>query len=177
MAAGMWIISAPGGSGKTTCCEALAQRAKTRGLAPKGVLSPALFEGGRKAGIDIVDLASGERRHLALARTPESTGIVTDAWCFEVDSLDWANKILRQLDDAPLVIVDELGPLEFNRAQGLVEGMFLLDRRSSGASLVVIRPKHLQQALARWPRSKVVEVSNAQTWIEVILDKVHAQRS
>lgn len=177
MAAAMWIVSGPSGSGKTMWCGELAQRARENGLDPKGVVSPGRFENQRKAGIDIVDLATGERRRLASTRSPDSTGLLTDDWCFETRNLDWANRILRQIDDVPLVILDELGPLEFTRGQGLVEGLGLLDRRSTGTTVVVIRPKYLHQALARWPESTVIDMTNTRAFMEAVLDDVYASHS
>jgi nucleoside-triphosphatase len=174
MAAAKWIISGPSGSGKSTWCGELARRARERGLNPQGVVSPCRFENQRKAGIDIVDLATDERRRLASARVSESNGLMTDDWCFETSALEWANGILSQIEHAPMVILDELGPLEFTRGVGLVEGLGLLDRRSTGTTVVVIRPKHLHQALARWPESAVVDMIQARPLIEVVLEDVHA---
>ena len=165
----MLIVSGPSGSGKSTWCAELARQARRRGIEPRGVLSPGRFEAGRKVGIDIVDLASGEQRSLASPRTSASDGVLTDDWCFETESLEWANQLLGGIEGARLVILDELGPLELVRGQGLVEGLQLLDRREYEMAVAVIRPKHLSLARNRWPEAVVIHVADGPASPESVL--------
>jgi nucleoside-triphosphatase len=177
MSTGIWIISGPSGCGKTSWCDDLAEGARAIGLDPQGVISPALFEAGRKVGIDIVDLASGERRPLAHARQPDCTGPHTDDWCFEPDSIEWANQVLRELESAPLLILDELGPLELTRGQGLAEGLGVIDRRTQGTTVVVIRPSYLEFARSRWPGSRLIDLIHDRPSVQVILGDIRASHS
>jgi hypothetical protein len=54
-----------------------------------------------------------------------------------------------------LLVVDELGPLEFERAQGWLSGLTALDSGEYELGLVVIRPELMGAALARWPEAGI----------------------
>jgi hypothetical protein len=49
------------------------------------------------------------------------------------------------------LVIDELGPLEFNQGKGLVSALTLIDAQRYNLSFVVIRPSLLQLAKTRWP--------------------------
>ena len=55
------ILSGERGAGKTSTCLRLAKEAKRRGLHPAGVICPARLVNGRKVGIDLMDVRTGER--------------------------------------------------------------------------------------------------------------------
>jgi len=86
---------------------------------------------GLKTGIDVLDVATGERKGLANWAPGE-----TDAWPGETvgdyrfypHSLAWAKTRLREAIARPgqagengLLVVDEIGPLELIKQKGLVE--------------------------------------------------------
>jgi len=119
-----------------------------------------------------VDLASGEQRPLASPRTSASDGVLTDDWCFDAGSLDWGNQLLRRIEGARLVILDELGPLELTRGQGLLEGLKLLDRRECDMAVAVIRPKHLSLARTLWPEAAVIDVASETVSPETVLGEL-----
>jgi len=50
-----------------------------------------------------------------------------------------------------LLIVDELGPLEFIHAKGWLSGLVALDSFRYRLALVVIRPELMEAAQTRWP--------------------------
>jgi len=159
MEKGLFIITGPIGSGKTSHCAALASRFRSEGRPLAGLLSPAVFEQGEKIGIDLLNLATSERRRLAIRRTTENTGVLTGKWLFEPAVLEWGNQILREIKVCELLILDELGPLEFNQGLGLLEGMKLIDECKFQQAYVVIRPELLEAALERWPIMEVIDVS------------------
>jgi ABC-type cobalamin/Fe3+-siderophores transport system ATPase subunit/nucleoside-triphosphatase THEP1 len=158
------FVTGPGGSGKSTWCAGLVRRSRERGLVVRGLLSPAVFTDGSKVGIDMVDLTTGERRRLASLRNPASTGLMTDHWQFDADTLAWGNQILRDAQPCDLLIIDELGPLEFLRNGGLQEGVRILDHRQYKVACVVIRPSLLPDAQQRWPGGYIIDLTktNAQ---------------
>ena len=61
------VVSGPPGAGKTTLCIRVAAQLGAR---IGGLVSPARMEGGRKTGILVRDLASGEERLLAQVEWP-----------------------------------------------------------------------------------------------------------
>ena len=58
-----------------------------------------------------------------------------------------------------MLIVDELGVLEFERDQGWVAGLAAIDSGDYRLGVVVIRPELLDQAQRRWPTARVIEIS------------------
>jgi nucleoside-triphosphatase len=152
------IVSGVVGSGKTTFCKLVIDtiRETTNSTwSIKGILAPAIFDGTTKVGIEAFDLASGERRRLAQRRTDSSLGIQTQQWSLDRDTVDWCNQVLRVAVPCNLLVVDELGPLEFQREEGFREGMNALDSGRYQTALVVVRRKLLHFAEARWPDAKV----------------------
>ncbi len=156
----LYLITGERGEGKTTWCQALVERLRREGGQVCGVLSPAVFENGEKVGIDIVDLETGERRRLAnRGRLAEER--LEFHWSMQEAALDWANQILRKIADCEVLILDELGPLEFELQGGLHEGLTLLDEGRADIAYAVVRPRLLANAQARWPGARVVKIGDA----------------
>ena len=155
------IITGPSGSGKTRWCQALAAKANSLGIAAGGFVSPAVFEGNRKIGIDLLDLGSGIRRCLAVHRDESSKGQITDDWQFIDATLKWGNELLAHPGACPLFILDELGPLELERGVGLKNGIELITARQYQLACVVVRPSLLEIASALWPWGEIFQVSSS----------------
>jgi ABC-type cobalamin/Fe3+-siderophores transport system ATPase subunit/nucleoside-triphosphatase THEP1 len=150
------LVTGLSGAGKTTWCSRLVELAQRRGLKVEGVLSPAVFEDGRKTGIDMVNLQNGERRRLAKLREGGPVELATTQWQFDPAVMAWGDRILRESSNSDLLIIDELGPLEFLRHQGLMEGLRLIDEQRYRVACVVVRSSLLPTALQRWPHALVV---------------------
>jgi nucleoside-triphosphatase THEP1 len=153
------LITGPSGSGKSAWCAQFIDEARAKGRVIGGVLSQPVFTQGRKVGISLLNLLTGEYRRLANLRNPQSTGLMTKRWQFEPQTLTWANLVLRDLPPCDIVIIDELGPLEFTRGEGLDEGMRIVDDKRFPETYVVVRPELVSKALKRWPWAEVLDVS------------------
>ncbi len=153
---GLTLISGPRGAGKTSWCADLAAQAGALGLTVAGVLCPARLEDGRKTGIDLVDLRTGERRLLGWREETGAAGLPVGCWRFDAEVLHRGNAILAQSADADVLIIDELGPLEFDEGGGFQAGLRLLDEGRYRAAWVVVRPELLARARARWPLASVM---------------------
>ncbi len=148
------------GVGKTTWCTRLVDLARERGLSVGGVLSPSLFEEDRKIGIQILDLRTGESRRLASLRKGHTANLVgTPRWSFDEQVTAWANRALQQTGVSDLLVIDELGPLEFFQNQGLTQGLRRIDAGEYQVACVVIRPSLLPNALQRWPDATVIRAA------------------
>ena len=174
------FITGPSGCGKTRYCLELAHRARENGIPLAGVVSPPIYESGKKKllstygsrnfvdradyrtnddqitqvkwGIDLEDLASGERRRLAVRREAPQEGLATADWQFDEAVLVWGNERLASCrSGGPLLILDELGPLEFERGLGFQAGLQLLDEGRFHLAVAVVRPALLPLARQRWP--------------------------
>jgi nucleoside-triphosphatase THEP1 len=145
------LVSGPSGSGKTHWCQALAERANLLGIHVDGLVSPAVFKGDLKVGIDLLNLESGVEKDLAVRRGEIGGGHNTLDWHFNDETLDWGNKILEELRDCQFLILDELGPLELVRGVGLTNGIAVITARQYRLACVVVRPALLDNAQILWP--------------------------
>ena len=152
------IVTGPSGSGKTRWCQGLAEQAMLLGIQVRGLLSPAVFEGESKTGIDLLDLGTGSRRHLAVHRREDGEDKNWGAWRFNEQSLDWGNAVLKVTTTCQLFILDELGPLEFQHGVGLSDGFGVLAGRGYHLACVVVRESLLEAGLALWPWAEVLSL-------------------
>lgn len=152
------IITGEIGAGKTTLCEQIVGLARLKGIQVCGLISPGVFEGGKKVAIKAVDLASNESRILARQRKNEARGPQTKRWAFLEETVRWGNHVLLESVPCELFVLDELGPIEFQRGEGWVQGLMVLDEGRYEMAVVVIRPHFLAQARDRWGGSEVVDL-------------------
>lgn len=150
------FVTGLSGAGKTTWCKQLVKAARDNGYKVEGILSPGIYDGIKKTGIEVVDLGSGERKQLARLREGGRSEISTPRWVFDPQSLEWANQRLENASESDLLIIDELGPLEFLRNEGLLAGMARIDRGEFQVACVVVRSSLLQKAVERWPNAQVI---------------------
>lgn len=139
------VVTGDRRSGKTTACGEAVERARLLGLDCAGLLSPARLESGKRIGSDVLDVRTGERRHL--------TNLVPDAsgrrfrHRFDPAGLAWGNERLGHACPAELLVVDELGPLELRFHQGWTSGLDILRPGAFGLAIVVVRPALLGNLL------------------------------
>ncbi|MHB8798555.1 MAG: nucleoside-triphosphatase [Thermoanaerobaculia bacterium] len=150
------LLTGGRGAGKTRWCEALALAGRDAGLAVSGLVSPPVLAGGEKTAIDLLDVASGERRRLAERARADLPGTEGLGWRFDPEALAFGNALLGRVDTCDLLLVDELGPLEFGRGSGLTAAFGLLDARCYRLAVVVVRPALVAAAEARWPGATLV---------------------
>ena len=155
---GLWLVAGKRGAGKTTWCASVAQNAAQHGVSVGGVLCPAVIEVGVKVGIDLVDLSTGERYALGRPDADHCEGVRIGKWCLDAAGVERANQILDRAANAEVVIVDELGPLEFEQGSGFQAGVRLLDQHCPQTALVVIRPELVAAARNRWPHAEVLVI-------------------
>jgi nucleoside-triphosphatase len=144
----LWMVSGASGSGKTTFCRHAARLASRAGWQVAGLLSPPLIVEGVKTGIQVEDLRNQTSRPLASATPGDPFVMQLGNWAFDPAGLEWGTQALQDALPCDLFIVDELGPLEFNRHQGWAAALDLPPQPGYRLGLVVIRPD-LQEAARR----------------------------
>lgn len=155
------IVTGASGTGKTSFCQRVIEAANAAGRQVAGLLSLPRFEAGCKTGIIVLDLSSGEKGLLASNRLNELTGLALGQWTFDVHTLKWGNDALDHLPSYDVVIIDELGPLEFDRQQGWTAGFDVLTRHTAGIALVTVRPSLLARLQVFWPDSVTMHVGDS----------------
>ena len=168
----LFILTGDIRTGKTTWLEARVRVLEAVGVPVRGVLAPGVWREGEKVGIENVLLPS--REHVLLA-TPAGNGCSTGlGWDFDATVLARVNAHLVELaaasgDARPgLLVIDEVGPLELRRGDGLTAALTLLDDGPKPAwphALVVVRAALAEEVAARlrpaWGPAKLIRPSDA----------------
>ena len=136
--------------GKTTVVGQVVALARARGYVCAGLWAPAHVVDGQKAGIQAMDLSSGERRLLARVATDEG-GERVGRYTFDPAVIAWANGILAAAVAAQpdLLVIDEIGPLELEQGGGLAPVLEPLAAGCVPRALVVVRTRLLDALRAR----------------------------
>lgn len=144
--------------GKTTVCRTVADLAVQRGYCVRGILTPPILdENGVRLGIEVVDLASGERRELA--RTDRDLGGPrVGPYRFDRVALQWAQDAVARAiaEGGDLLIVDEIGRLELEQDNGFNQILDLLETSIMLRSLLVVRATLLDAFRRRLPQLEFI---------------------
>ncbi len=162
----LYILTGGSGTGKTRFCRTLAESARALGWDVAGVISPPLMDGARKTGILAEDIRAGEQQLLGRQKglgtvpLPFRPAISIGQWLFDPRTLDWANQVVAAAPPCDLLIVDELGPLEFRHGEGLMAAFDVISQRQYRLAVVVIRPELVAAAHSRWRWGQVLSIEN-----------------
>jgi len=137
------VITGGREAGKTTYCQQAVEKYLQAGFSVSGLLSPARFDGGEKNGIFVLDLDSRETRLAASSVPGEIEGLGLGNWVFDSKVLEWGNLCLKRVVATDVLVIDELGPLEFELHRGWTAGFDVLRDQRYRLALVVIRPECL----------------------------------
>jgi len=138
-------------SGKTSLILHLLGKIQIKNLSIAGVISPGIFDGERKVAIELIDLISREGRLLARLTEEEPTEMQFGDWSFYKETLDWGNQRLKAVEASDLLILDEVGPLELDLNQGLLEGLARMQEGQYKVGIVTLRPRCAESIQRRFP--------------------------
>jgi hypothetical protein len=79
-------------------------------------------------------------------------------WAFVEETLEWGNSVLASAVPTDLLVLDELGPLEWVEGRGWTTGLSAVDSGLYRYALVVVRPELVEQARQRWPYAKLLDI-------------------
>ena len=149
-------------TGKTRWLIRLVAALEAEGVAVEGVVAPGIWrsgpEGGfEKLGIENVLLPGNERLTFAMrgdlvADGEPGSAAAKPGWVFSDEAIDEVNRHFAGLHEARaanpgtgsrMLVVDEVGWLELDRGEGLIEAVALLEKGPQGErehALVVVRP-------------------------------------
>jgi nucleoside-triphosphatase THEP1 len=153
------FINGPSGSGKTTWCLQLLEQSNHRDVTIAGLISPAVFKENQKIGIDLLNIQTGERRPLATRGKLREGWPVMGPWSFDPEVFKWGNNILRTIPPCQVLIIDEIGPLEFDYHMGLTAAFEMLDSHNFMLTILTLRPALVPAAMERWPWAEVLSLS------------------
>lgn len=171
------LLTAPRGAGKTTALLDLLDRRRAAGLSTHGMISPGVYvtDGSgetHKKAIDLLLLPEGTRTGLAVPRPrvrsgregrERSGGMDGElGFDFHPEAVAAADRHFEQLSGLKtaadrFVIVDEIGPLEIVRGEGIRSALsFLDDDARLETAVITARPEIVEMLLSRWPGAEVV---------------------
>jgi nucleoside-triphosphatase THEP1 len=153
------LLSGARGAGKTTLLQQLLALLRQDEIDIAGILSLPVEGAGEKVAIDGIDLRSGETRLLAIRNQGASGQWVTRQWQFNQQAMLWADHVLESSTPCDLLVIDELGVLEFERNRGWLAGLKAIDDGRYRAAILVIRPELLEKARKRWSDAKVIKIT------------------
>lgn len=145
----IWLVTGASGSGKTSFCHKIVQKKRLDGWRISGLVSPGVFENGVKTAIQAVDLRSGETRLFAVKAAEGDDAVQVGDWMVRREAIRWGNEVLSRWEPCDLLVIDELGPLEFLQGGGWQSAFSRLERRDYLLALVVVRPELLEAAYTR----------------------------
>jgi nucleoside-triphosphatase THEP1 len=152
------IVMGASGAGKTSFCQSIVELAKAAGWQVAGLLSMPRIEAGEKTGIFALDLYSGEKRLLASCQPGEIADLPFGKWTFDIHTLAWGNDVLEHAPSCDLLVIDEVGPLEFDLQHGWTACFQVILRQTDGIVLVTVRPSYLARLQAFWQDSVTINV-------------------
>ena len=135
------VITGKRGAGKTRFCALQEMSAREQGRQVAGVLSPALYQNGEKVGFYLRNLESEEQRLGGSSILKPESSFHFHKWHMDQESFAWANDFLANIQSCDLLIIDELGPIEFEHHSGLIAAFDCLKTVDYKKALVVIRPE------------------------------------
>lgn len=157
------IITGAKGTGKTTFCHRFIQQIQGGELSLGGILSQAQFEGGRKTGIYLENLRTGEQCLLGCREPGAEYTLEVGCWYFNPEVLAWGNSCLEAAAGSDVVIFDECGFLELEHGKGFQAGLNVIDAQDFKLGVVVVRPSLLSIAQARWPEAVVIDLDEGRS--------------
>ena len=83
------LLTGERNAGKTRWCGRACDAARAAGLDVAGLISPPVYAGNDRVGIDLLNAATGERRQLAQRLPPGEAGTSGLRWRFAARTLAW----------------------------------------------------------------------------------------
>ena len=163
------VLVGQSGSGKTSLIADLVKEFRRAGLKVEGVISQGVFDGDQKIAIEIADLGRGDSRLLAKLASESPSELNLGDWAFIQESIEWANRRLGMIREADVLILDELGPLEFDLNNGFQVGLKCMAEEKYQLGIMTVRPKCIGALEDLFPDIEVLWVNGQER--ETLLDQ------
>ncbi|MBU0719011.1 MAG: nucleoside-triphosphatase [Planctomycetes bacterium] len=147
------IVTGEKGAGKTTYVRHLAADRVGRGHTVGGVISVAVFEHGHRVGYDLLDARTGDCRPLARVVDLSRERATIGQFKFFPEAVTAGNAAIMAAtrDGMGLVVIDEVGPLEF-RGGGWAPALevAIAEGTKTQGLVVVVRPALIEKLPQRF---------------------------
>jgi nucleoside-triphosphatase THEP1 len=155
------LLTGPRHVGKTTACWKALPGLRATGLKIAGFVSPPILNGeGRKTGIEMVDLTTGQRQKFARVVGQDETPTVGVYRVID-GATEWARGVLATalLANADWLVIDEIGLLELRYGTGFAFALEpLADPERIPNAIVIVRSELVGELTGRLGRTDTVFV-------------------
>jgi len=142
------LLTGQRGAGKTTWILNLANYLRNYSVPFYGLATPKIVMNDEVTGIFAKDLATDEREILAVK--DEKPGMRMGPWRFFSSGIEFGENACAPESHSGLIIIDEIGPLEY-KGLGFVKTLKRLRNGRYHKALVVVRPELISQIKSDLP--------------------------
>ncbi|WP_099211482.1 NTPase [Thermococcus henrietii] len=166
------FVTGPAGVGKTTLVERVAREVERWGYIVGGMITKEVRRNGRRIGFKIIALDTGEEGTLASLRgTSHLPGVPFGKYVVHVDELErvGVSAIRRALVEADLVVIDEIGPMEYKSDEFVKAVGEVLN---SDKPLLAVVHRRMIDKFRPLGRTHILSVENRNREFGIILDEI-----
>jgi len=154
------ILTGEKDSGKTLVCNGLVKKFSGSFRKISGIISLGQYEKGKKIAICAIDLSTGEKKVLANYSPGWDPENPQREWRFDQDVLKWGNEVLARAHPTDLLFIDEIGYLEFEKNEGWINALKILDSGEFHYAVIVVRPSLLKTTINRYPLAEIFRIDS-----------------
>ncbi len=148
--------------GKTILCSNLIENLKFKGYSVAGIISPGIYHDGMKVGITAMNIKSGEQVKLADYSPGWDIENSLRVWRIISDAISWGNDVLNKSIPCDVLIIDEIGYLEFEKNNGWNKSFEILEKNGFKIAFVVVRKCFVESALLHWGKAQIIKIENVE---------------
>jgi len=146
--------------GKTILCTNLIEKLKIMEYSVAGIISPGRYHGDVKVGITALNIKSGENVKLADYSPGWDIENPLRIWKMNSDAVLWGNDVLKKSIPCDVLIIDEVGYLEFDKNSGWNISFKILKENRFKIAFVVVRINLIKAALSHWEKAQIIKIEN-----------------
>jgi len=153
--------------GKTTLCFYLIEKLKCLKYSVAGIISPGRYHDDVKVGINALNIKNGENVKLADYSPGWDIENPLRIWKMNSDAIPWGNDVLNKSIPCDVLIIDEIGYLEFEKGSGWNKSFEILEEKGFKIAFVVVRISLVEAARLHWEKAQILKLENGEN-IELV---------
>ncbi len=157
--------------GKTTLCFYLIEKLKLLRYSVAGIISPGIYHDEVKVGINALNIMSGEKVKLADYSPGWDIENPLRIWKMNSEAIPWGNDVLKKTIPCDVLIIDEVGYLEFEKNSGWNKSFEILEEKGFKIAFIVVRIDLIEAALSHWEKAQILEIKNGEN-VDLVTKKI-----
>lgn len=157
--------------GKTTLCFNLIEKLKFFRYSVAGIISPGIYHDEVKVSINALNIMSGEKVKLADYSPGWDIENPLRNWKMNSEAILWGNDVLTKSIPCDVLIIDEIGYLEFENNCGWNKSFEILEEKGFKIAFVVVRISLMEVACSHWEKAHILKMENGEN-IDLVSKKI-----